>query len=37
MRALGFEVKKTEVLKLLREYDRDDVGRITYEDFNEIS
>lgn len=37
MRALGFEVKKANVLKILRDYDRDDVGKITYADFHEIS
>ena len=24
----GFDVKKTEILQLMREYDRDDTGRI---------
>ena len=26
--SLGFDVKKTEILQLMREYDRDDTGRI---------
>lgn len=37
MRALGFDVKKTDVLKVLRDYDREGTGKITYEDFNEVS
>ena len=37
MRALGFDVKKNEVLQLLREYDRDEKGRLEYPDFVEIS
>ncbi|KAF6726178.1 Centrin-3 [Oryzias melastigma] len=36
MRALGFEVKKMEVLKILKDYDRDGKGKITFEDFNEV-
>ena len=36
MRALGFDVKKTEVLGLMREYDRDGAGAIEYIDFLEI-
>ena len=30
MRALGFDVKKQEVLGLMREYDRDGAGQIEY-------
>ena len=37
MRALGFEVKKADVLKVLHEYDRNETGMITFEDFNECS
>ena len=37
MRALGFDVKKTDVLKVLRDYDRESTGKITFEDFNEVS
>jgi len=35
MRALGFDVKKADVLKVLQEYDREEVGKITFEDYNE--
>ena len=37
MRALGFDVKKAEVMKLMQEFDRNDTGQITYQDFVEIS
>ena len=33
----GFDVKKTEILQLMREYDRDDTGRIEEQDFLDIS
>jgi len=36
MRALGFEVRKVEVMKLMKEYDRNENGWITYADFVEI-
>jgi centrin-3 len=36
MRALGFDVKKDAVLKLLEEYDRDGSGSIEFNDFLEI-
>lgn len=36
MRALGFDVKKQEVMGLMREYDRDGAGQIEYIDFLEI-
>ena len=36
MRALGFDVKKQEVLNLMREYDREGAGQIEYPDFLEI-
>ena len=37
MRALGFEVKKAEVLKVLRDYDRDGSGKMLYDDFVTVS
>mmetsp|Transcript_16469 Transcript_16469/g.23082 ORF Transcript_16469/g.23082 Transcript_16469/m.23082 type:complete len:87 (-) Transcript_16469:169-429(-) len=36
MRALGFDVRKAEVMNLIRDYDRDETGRIEYNDFVEI-
>lgn len=36
MRALGFEVKKPEVLKVLRDYDREGTGKITFQGFFEV-
>ncbi|KAJ3092899.1 Calcium-binding component of the spindle pole body (SPB) half-bridge [Quaeritorhiza haematococci] len=36
MRALGFDVKKAEVLKILREYDKDGRGLIEFDDFNKV-
>ncbi|CAH1251492.1 CETN3 [Branchiostoma lanceolatum] len=36
MRALGFDVKKADVLKILRDYDREATGKISYEDFLEV-
>lgn len=36
MRALGFEVKKVDVLKILKDYDREGTGKITFEDFSEV-
>ena len=36
MRALGFDVKKQEVLAIMRDYDRDGAGQIEYPDFLEI-
>jgi len=36
MRALGFDVKKTEVLKILRDHDKDGTGLMDFEDFNRI-
>ena len=37
MRALGFDVKKADVLKILRDYDRDSTGKIHFDDFKEVS
>lgn len=36
MRALGFDVKKADVLKVLRDYDREGTGKITAQDFTEV-
>jgi len=36
MRALGFEPKKEEVLKMISEVDVDGSGRIAYEDFSKL-
>ncbi|XP_071787804.1 centrin-3 isoform X2 [Asterias amurensis] len=36
MRALGFDVKKADVLKVLRDYDKDNSGKIFFDDFNEV-
>jgi len=36
MRALGFDVRKADVIKLLKEYDRNETGKITFQDFNDI-
>lgn len=36
MRALGFDVKKADVLKLMKEYDRKETGQIEYADFVDI-
>ena len=37
MRALGFDVKKAEVLKILREFDKAGTGTIDFDDFNKVS
>ncbi|KAL4609503.1 centrin-3 isoform X2 [Arapaima gigas] len=36
MRALGFDVKKADVLKILKDYDREGSGKITFEDFKDV-
>ncbi|MGH0185696.1 UNVERIFIED_CONTAM: hypothetical protein FKN15_018713 [Acipenser sinensis] len=36
MRALGFDVKKADVLKILKDYDREGSGKIAFDDFNEV-
>ncbi|KAL0247947.1 hypothetical protein GEMRC1_003186 [Eukaryota sp. GEM-RC1] len=36
MRALGFDVKKPEVLQIIEEYDRDGSGTIHFQDFLEV-
>jgi Ca2+-binding EF-hand superfamily protein len=37
MRALGFDLKKAEVLKLLRDHDKQGHGLMEYDDFVKIS
>jgi centrin-3 len=37
MRALGFDVKKEEVLRILKEMDKDENGQIDFEEFQGIS
>lgn len=37
MRALGFDVKKSDVLKLLTDYDRQSTGKMSFADFNDVS
>ena len=37
MRALGFDVKKAEVLELMRQYDRNETGMIRWDDYLDIS
>ena len=37
MRALGFDLKKAEVLKILRDHDKSGHGLIGFEDFAKIS
>lgn len=37
MRALGFDLKKAEVLKLLRDHDKTNSGLLEWDDFNRIS
>merc|ERR1712098_795106 len=36
MRALGFDVKKQEVLRLMRDYDREETGCVNWNGFYEI-
>lgn len=36
LRALGFDVKKAEVLKLMREYDPEETGKIQYSDYVDL-
>ncbi|KAL7066340.1 putative centrin protein [Cryptosporidium serpentis] len=36
MRALGFDIKKTQVLEIMREYDKNGSGYVDYKDFMEI-
>lgn len=36
LRALGFDMKKAEVLKLLRDHDRQGLGVMAFEDFNKV-
>ena len=37
MRALGFDVKKQEVLKILKDFDKDNLGLIDFDNFNKVS
>jgi centrin-3 len=37
MRALGFDAKKAEVLKILKEFDKNSSGFIEFDDFNRVS
>lgn len=37
MRALGFDVHKADVLKVLKEYDSEGAAKITFNDFIEVS
>lgn len=37
IRALGFDVKKTEVQKIMSDFDKDESGKISLTDFTEIS
>ena len=37
MRALGFDAKKQEVLKILRDSDKDGQNLIDFDEFNKIS
>lgn len=37
LRALGFEYKKPEILKLLKDHDKNGLGRIDFNDFNKLS
>lgn len=37
MRALGFDLKKAEVLKILRDHDKTGHGLMEFEDFAKIS
>eukprot|EP00242_Pyramimonas_sp_CCMP2087_P016790 CAMPEP_0198211898 /NCGR_PEP_ID=MMETSP1445-20131203/25410_1 /TAXON_ID=36898 /ORGANISM="Pyramimonas sp., Strain CCMP2087" /LENGTH=176 /DNA_ID=CAMNT_0043886255 /DNA_START=166 /DNA_END=696 /DNA_ORIENTATION=- len=36
LRALGFTVKKGDVLELLQKYEKDETSRVTFEEFNSI-
>lgn len=36
LRALGFQVKKADVLKILKQYDQENSGKIVFSDFSEV-
>ncbi len=36
MRSLGFEVKKADVLKILKDYDSQATGKILFQDYSEV-
>lgn len=35
MKALGFEVKKADILKIFQEYDQEESGKINFDDYFE--
>lgn len=37
MRALGFDLKKAEVLKILRDFDKSGQGLMEFQDFSKVS
>ena len=37
IRALGFDVKKTDVQKIMNDFDKNNTGKISQNDFTEIS
>ncbi|CAF3411840.1 unnamed protein product [Rotaria socialis] len=37
LRALGFEIHKTEIERLMRDYDRQNTNKITYNDFYAVA
>ena len=37
IRALGFEAKKADVQKIMRDYDKEESGKISLQDFTEVS
>jgi centrin-3 len=37
LRALGFEYKKPEILKMLKEHDKSNTNRIEFSEFNKLS
>lgn len=36
MKALGFEMKKVDIMTILKDFDREGTGKITYENFKEV-
>jgi len=36
MRALGFDAKKSDVVQILKDYDRHNTGKISFSDFNDV-